>query len=85
MQVQPPLRFAVYDFLKTEKNATDAEVLEMLNKLGPCSMSELNKVLLQLEILGLVEIRWIGKDKRRIELREQPQQADATRERQASS
>ena len=83
--MQPPLRFVVYDFLKTEKNATDAEILEMLNKLGPCSMTELNKVLLQLEILGLVDVRWIGKDKRRIELVEPPVAADAARERQVSS
>lgn len=79
--MQLPLRFIVYDFLKAEKNATDVEVLEMLNKLGPHSMSELNKVLLQLEILGLVGVRWIGKDKRRIELVEPPQPVDLERER----
>ena len=34
--------------------------------------SELDKVLMQLEILGLVTIRWVAKDKRRIEFQEKP-------------
>ncbi len=66
--MQAPLRYVVHEILKTEKNATDDELLEMLNKSGSCSINELNKVLLHLEILGLVDVRWIGKDKRRIEL-----------------
>ncbi len=66
--MQAPLRYLVHEFLKAEKNATDNELLEMLNRSGPCSMNELNKILLQLEILGLVDVRWIAKDKRRIEL-----------------
>ncbi len=70
--MQAPLRFVVYDYLKAEKNATDEELLEMLSKDVPCSMNELNKVLLQLEILGLVDVRWIAKDKRRVELIEAP-------------
>jgi hypothetical protein len=36
------------------------------------SVNELNKVLLHLEILGLVSIRWIAKEKRRIEVVEKP-------------
>ena len=66
--MQAPLRYVVHEFLKTEKNATDDELMEMLNRSGSCSVGELNKVLLHLEILGLVDVRWIGKDKRRIEL-----------------
>ena len=31
-------------------------------------MINLNKVLLNLEILGLIFVRWIGKDSRRIEV-----------------
>jgi hypothetical protein len=79
--MQAPLRYVVYDFLKTEKSATDDEVLEMLNKSGSCSMNELNKVLLQLEILGLADVRWIGKDKRRIELIEAPKAEGSATER----
>ena len=81
MKVQPPLRFVVYEFLKSEKNATDDELLEMVNKLGVHSINELNKVLLQLEIMGLIDVRWIGKDKRRVELVELPQSVDASRDR----
>ncbi len=66
--MQAPLRYLVHEFLKAEKSATDGEILEMLNRSGPCSMNELNKILLQLEILGLADVRWIAKDKRRIEL-----------------
>jgi len=31
-------------------------------------LSELNKILLDLEIYGLLKVSWIAKDKRRIEL-----------------
>ncbi len=63
------MKFTAYEWLKEEKNASDEELLAALNKNGgKCSVSELNKVLLQLEILGLVTIRWIAKDKRRIEV-----------------
>jgi hypothetical protein len=80
--MQAPLRYQVHEFLKTEKNATDDEILDMLNKSGPCSINELNKVLLQLEILGLVDVRWIGKDKRRVELVEatKPESPSSERE-----
>ena len=79
--MQPPLRFVVYEFLKSEKNATDDELLEMMNKLGVHSINELNKVLLQLEIMGLIDVRWVGKDKRRVEVVEPPQSVDASRDR----
>ncbi len=66
-----PLKFAAYEWLKEEKSATDDELLTALNKNGnKCSSNELNKLLMQLEILGLVTVRWIGKDKRRIEVTE---------------
>jgi len=76
-----PLRYAAYEWLKEEKSATDDQLLEALNKNGnKCSPDDLNKVLMQLEILGLITVRWVGKDKRRIEVVEkapeeqQPQQ-----------
>jgi hypothetical protein len=58
----------IHEFLKNEKNVKDDELLNMLNKTATCSRNELNKALMQLEILGLINVRWIGKDKRRIEL-----------------
>ena len=68
-----PLKFAAYEWLKEEKSATDDELLTALNKNGnKCSLNEVNKLLMQLEILGLVTVRWIGKDKRRIEVVEAP-------------
>jgi hypothetical protein len=64
-----PMRYAAFEWLKEKKAATDAELLEALNKNGSkCSPEELNKVLMQLEINGLVTVRWVGKDKRRLEV-----------------
>jgi len=71
--VRYPLRYAAYEWIKEKKSATDDDVLEALNKNGSkCSPDELDKVLMQLEILGLVTIRWVAKDKRRIEFQEKP-------------
>jgi hypothetical protein len=74
-----PLRYAAFEWMKEERSATDGDLMEALNKNGSkCSPDELNKVLMQLEILGLITVRWIGKDKRRIEIieatAEDPQQ-----------
>ncbi len=69
-----PLRYAVYEIVKAEGALTDEELLSILNKNGnKCSVDELNKVLMHLEILGLITVRWVGKDKRRIEHFVQPQ------------
>lgn len=70
-----PLRYAAYEWLKEEKSATDDQLLDALNKNGnKCSPDDLNKVLMQLEILGLITVRWVGKDKRRIEVVEKQQE-----------
>lgn len=66
-----PLRFAAYEWIKEKKRATDADLLEALNKNGnKCSPDELDKLLMQLEILGLITLRWVSKDKRQIEYSE---------------
>jgi len=71
--MRAPLKFTAYEWLKEEKSASDEELLAALNKNGnKCSVNELNKVLMHLEILGLVSIRWIAKEKRRIEVVEKP-------------
>jgi hypothetical protein len=73
-----PLRYAAFEWLKEKKSSTDDELLEALNKNGnKCSPDELDKLLMQLEILGLVTLRWVAKDKRRIEVLEK--QAEETR------
>jgi hypothetical protein len=68
-----PLRYAAYEWVKEKKSATDDDLLEALNKNGgKCSPDELGKLLMQLEILGLITVRWVGKDKRRIEVIDKP-------------
>ena len=68
-----PLRYTAYEWIKAKKTATDDDLLEGLNKNGNrCSQDELDKALMQLEILGLVTIRWVSKDKRRVEFQEKP-------------
>ena len=54
--------------MKANDNMTDKELLTALQRDGEdVSMRDLNKVLMQLEILGLITIRWQTKDTRRIE------------------
>jgi len=65
--LKPPLRFALYELIKEKKHATDDELLAILNKADGCSMNELNKGLLDLEILGTISVRWVAKEKRRVE------------------
>ena len=68
-----PLRYVAYEWIREKKSATDDDLLEALNKNGSrCSPDERDKLLMQLEILGLVTIRWVAKDKRRIEFQEKP-------------
>ena len=66
--MRPPLRYKVYELIKDKKHATDDELFDLLNKTDPCSMNELNKALMDLEILGTITVRWVGKEKRRVEL-----------------
>jgi len=63
-----PLRNIVFEKMKASDNMTDKELLTSLQRDGEdVSMRDLNKVLMQLEILGLITIRWQTKDTRRIE------------------
>ena len=64
--MRPPLRFALYELIKEKKHATDEELLETLGKAETYSMNELNKALLDLEILGVISVRWVAKEKRRV-------------------
>ncbi len=64
-----PLRNIVYEKMKQDEVTTDKDLLTGLQRDGEdISMRDLNKVLMQLEILGLITLRWQTKDKRRIEL-----------------
>ena len=63
------MRNIVYEKMKEDNVTTDHDLLASLQREGEdLSMRDLNKVLMQLEILGLVTVRWQTKDRRRIEL-----------------
>ena len=69
------LKNLVYDKVKASGAMTDSELLNELGKNGnKPSESMLNKILLQLATAGLITVRWVGKEKRRIELKSSPTQ-----------
>jgi hypothetical protein len=70
--MKPPLRYQVLEFVKEKKAATDDEIMDYLKKSDNYSIHELNKCLMDLEILGVVSIRWVAKEKRRVEFVETP-------------
>lgn len=70
--MKPPLRYQVLEYVKGKKAVTDDEILDAMSKSNNCSINELNKCLMDLEILGLISIRWVAKEKRRIEFVETP-------------
>ncbi len=64
-----PLRNIVYDKVKEANSITDVKLYKILIKEGyVLPEDKFNKLLLDLEILGLVTVVWITKEERRIEL-----------------
>jgi len=64
-----PLRNIIYDKVKEVGSLTDVELYKSLTKEGHIiSDDKYNKLLLDLEILGLIKVAWITKDERRIEV-----------------
>jgi hypothetical protein len=64
-----PIRNIVYENIKQSNTLTDSELSSVLAKEGiELDLADLNKILLDLEIYGLLKVSWIAKDKRRIEL-----------------
>tara|TARA_B100000959_G_C14601933_1_gene468480 strand:- start:275 stop:571 length:297 start_codon:yes stop_codon:yes gene_type:complete len=64
-----PLRNTVYDKIKEVNSLTDVELYKSLTKDGlDIPEDKFNKLLLDLEILGLIKVAWFTKDERRIEL-----------------
>ena len=58
----------VYEKIKQAGNMMDSELVNALTKdTIRLNESDLNKILLDLEIYGLIRVSWITKDKRRIE------------------
>lgn len=63
-----PLRNLIYERVRQFGQINDTDLLSSLLKDGiSLSMIDLNKILLDLEIYGLLRVSWITKDKRRIE------------------
>lgn len=64
-----PLRNLVYEKVRQAGNMTDTDLANALAKEGlTVADAELNKILLDLEIYGLIRVSWVTKEKRRIEL-----------------
>ena len=64
-----PLRNTVFDKIKEVNSLTDVELIKSLAKDGLILPEDkFNKILLDLEILGLIKVAWFTKDERRIEI-----------------
>jgi hypothetical protein len=63
-----PVRNLIYEKIKQAGNMMDSDLVNALTKDAiDLNESGLNKVLLDLEIYGLIRVSWVTKDKRRIE------------------
>ena len=76
-----PIRNRVFDKIQTAGSLTDAELSKALAK-DDAGIGEggLNKILLDLEIMGLVNVSWITKDTRRVEVTKQAESGDGADE-----
>ena len=64
-----PIRNHVLETIKQKESFTDKELEKLLVKDGiAITQSEFNKVLLDLEIMGLINVAWVTKENRRIEI-----------------
>jgi hypothetical protein len=64
-----PLRNLILEKIRETGTITDYDLTNILNKENiAVTESDLNKVLLDLEIFGLIRVSWLSKDKRRIEI-----------------
>ena len=63
-----PIRNHVLETIKQKENFTDKELEQLLAKDGTMiTEAKFNKVLLDLEIMGLISVSWVTKDTRRVE------------------
>jgi hypothetical protein len=64
-----PIKNTVFDKIKEAGSLTDSELFKALSKDGYIMTEDkFNKLLLDLEIMGLINVAWITKDTRRIEV-----------------
>jgi len=76
-----PIRNTVFDKIKEANRLTDVELYKSLTKDGHAIAEDrFNKILLDLEILGLITVSWITKDERRIEIVTIKQEVDEIEE-----
>lgn len=72
-----PLKNIIFDKISQEGSLTDTELLKALAKKGyVLAEDRFNKLLLDLEILGLIKVAWMTKDTRRIEVFAQSEEED---------
>ena len=63
-----PIRNHILETIKQKESFTDKELEKLLVKDGTeITENEFNKVLLDLEIMGLISVSWVTKDNRRVE------------------
>ena len=64
-----PIKNTVFEKIKEAGSLTDSELFKALTKDGfIMTEDKFNKLLLDLEIMGLINVAWFTKDKRRIEV-----------------
>ena len=72
-----PLKNTVYEIIKENGSLTDAELSKKLSKeAAMIPEDKFNKLLLDLEILGLIKVSWLTKDTRRIEVVTEKEEID---------
>ncbi|HET6517586.1 MAG TPA: hypothetical protein VFG25_05125 [Nitrosopumilaceae archaeon] len=73
-----PLKNSIYEMIKEHGSLTDSELSKALVKEGfVIADDRFNKLLLDLEIMGLIKVGWLTKDKRRIEVVIEKEDEDA--------
>ena len=76
-----PIKNKVFDKIQEANSLTDAELFKSLTKDGVIiTEDKFNKLLLDLEILGLINVTWITKDAKRIEVIHTKVEVDAVDE-----
>ena len=72
-----PFKNKLYEMIKESGSLTDSELSKLLIKEGiSIPEDEFNKILLSLEIYGLIKVSWLTKEQRRIEIVEKEAEVD---------
>jgi len=72
-----PLKNIVFDLVKENGSLTNDELAKKLSKKGNIVPEDkFNKILLDLEILGVIKVSWLTKDVKRIEVIKEEKEKD---------